>query len=495
MRLRLTQKLGFSYSLRLLGLGGLALLVSLFVLAFILLYRERELQNQRFVSLQKQLSPPLLEAARLRQRSLVRALLEGALDAHQLLGIRFASNEEGWSETVTRSGKPEAFPESAAGYRFVILDQRDNGILQALTIEVFAPLLPAPFALTRLEFIVPLLLGGCLFALGMRWQAETFLIGPLRRLRSRYTPLRISAVLAGESPVRPLDESKNEFDQIESSLLLLLQKLQNEQKDSRSAGEELARLRAKLQGEAETQRTLRTSHDSKLAALGEMAGGIAHEINNPLAILVGRAAQLRRVLSLSASISPQLEGILSSIENTVFRIQELVFELEIIASKPSQEERRPLALRAFLQKIAGLASERFMFQGLKLSIVCESDVEVLVRENELTQALLYLLENGSEAAAYSAAPWVRLVLGPIEEESVTLFVMDSGPGIPSDIRSKIFQPFFTTKDVGGGRGTGLSLAKSMIEANEGRVNFDFDASSTTLCIVLPRHRDQAQNAA
>lgn len=500
MRLRPAQKaLGFSFSLRLFALACLVLLGALGIFLTFHLHQLQRRQESRFASLQKQLSPPLLEAARLRQRTLVKALLQGALDAHELSGIRFIENGEGWQETVTRGGHVDLVT-AAAGYRFVILDQRGDGMLHTLAIELFAPVKSPLFAWDKENLSLPIALGAlAIFALafGIRWQAETQIIRPLRQLRSRFSPLRITAFLASEHPARPLEEAQSEFEQIENSFLQLLQRLQNEQRDRSGVCAELERLKRRLHEDEQAQRLHRSSQEGKLAALGEMAGGIAHEINNPLAILVGRASQLRRVLQQSASASPQIEAILGSIENTVFRIQELVFELEILASRPSQEELRPLPLQGFLQKIEERVRERFAEQGLKFSLdpLDAPEIAIVGRESELTQAFLYLLENGAEAAAYGPNPWIKIQLGSVQAESVTLLLIDSGPGIPSDIRSKIFQPFFSTKDVGRGRGTGLSLAKSIVEAGDGCLAFDFEASSTTLRIILPRHREPVQSAA
>ncbi len=501
MRPRFAKNLMHSSTWRLYGLAALVLASSILVYIGIQLYRQEEIRQVRFESLQKTLTPPLLEAARQRQRSMIKLLFQGLVDGQELSGLRFIDNHEGWQESYFQPGLP--LQESEAGYRFIILDQRADGFLHTLTVEMFLPSPLAQIFSSSQTWLLLLLCSSTALVLVQLVQAQNqkLFVRPLRGLHERILQLQLSTPLGSDTTLKALEKVEGEFEELENSYIEMLARLQVSQRDATLAREEVDRLKHRAVAEAAERQKSSIDHaatatpEAKLAALGEMAGSIAHEINNPLAILVGRSAQLRKFLSPSIADKPQLEGIIGSMEKTIYRIQELVFDLETMANRPSQEELKPLQLKKFLQRVEEAAMARYPAQGLEFIFHGAQDYSIAAREVELTQAIFYLIENAVEAAQYGTEAWVKIELGPISQDTITLLVIDSGPGIPSDIRSQIFQPFFSTKDVGQGRGTGLSLAKSIIEAGRGLVAFDYHANCTTLSIVLPRYKDHAKAAA
>lgn len=327
-------------------------------------------------------------------------------------------------------------------------------------------------------FFSVLAMGACLGA-----HAHFVLIRPLHRLSQNLQSLDFHALISEDIVVMNSSDLQHEFSAIESEFHALLGKVHHRHREVLRTRQNLAHVSARF-------------HENKLNALGEMAAGIAHEINNPLAILVGRLEQFRELMKTS-EISGKMEAIILSMEKTVFRIQDAVADLELIASSPSAEEIRKINLGRLLTRVVKVARNRYQLQEIRfetdLSSLSGLDLDIEAREVELSQALLYLLENAAEAAEKEKEAWVRIELTYIESKSqFVILIQDSGLGLEKSLRSNLFQPFFTTKSEG--RGMGLSLAKSVIDGHKGRIAFDFDRPNTTVKINLPIRQRQSSAA-
>jgi C4-dicarboxylate-specific signal transduction histidine kinase len=317
------------------------------------------------------------------------------------------------------------------------------------------------------------------------------LVRPLNALRSRLQAFQVKNILEKEIFFEVKRDAVGEFEDLENLFIMYFRQLQIEHREALVAKNNLASLNKNLERELKLRKTqleeqiAKSFNDRKLAALGEMAGGIAHEINNPLAILVGRAGQLRKFMSALNCDQAQAEMILNSIEKTIFRIQEAVTDLETIASNPSTEETKSLQFGRLLQRIRDLSINRYAPRGIRVDFPETFEAVIDAREVELAQAFLYLIENAADAAAPSETPWFRVEVQALDDKNLCVRLIDSGQGVPVDVREKIFQPFFTTKEVGQGRGVGLSLAMSIIDSHGGRLYFDFSQAHTTVCVELP----------
>ncbi|WP_176736440.1 sensor histidine kinase [Oligoflexus tunisiensis] len=320
------------------------------------------------------------------------------------------------------------------------------------------------------------------------------LVRPLRALKKRLSAFQVQNILDRETFFEVKRHVASDFDELENMFLIYLRQVQIEHREALVAKNNLASLNKNLERELQLRKTqleeqiAKSFNDRRIAALGEMAGGIAHEINNPLAILVGRAGQLRKFVSTLNCDQSEVEMILNSIEKTIFRIQEAVTDLETIASNPSTEEVKLLHFGRLLQRIRDLSINRYAPRGIRVDFPETFEATIEAREVELAQAFLYLIENASEAALQSATPWFRVEVQTLDADTLRVRLIDSGQGVPEDVRDKIFQPFFTTKEVGQGRGVGLSLAMSIIDSHGGRLYFDFNQTHTTVCVELPISR-------
>lgn len=225
---------------------------------------------------------------------------------------------------------------------------------------------------------------------------------------------------------------------------------------------------------------------AKLASLGEMAGGVAHEINNPLQVIISAADFLRDLVADENVDRDALKESVAMISNTAQRIDKIVKGLKYFAREGSLEQRQRHSLTNLFDDTLSFCRERFASRGVKLHTPTMS-TPIFLRINAIavSQVLLNLLNNSFDAVVGSREAWVRLELD-VFDGLVQISVTDSGPGIPADLREKIMNPFFTTKPVGIGTGLGLSVSKGLVESHGGKLYLDHTCKNTRFVIELPR---------
>lgn len=226
---------------------------------------------------------------------------------------------------------------------------------------------------------------------------------------------------------------------------------------------------------------------SKLVALGEMSGSVAHEINNPLQIINGHIEKMNRTLSQHSGDLKELEYSLGKIKVNSTRISNIVLGLRKINNR-SELRFSNTALRMIVDEAAGMATERFRASGIKLIVECNDDGALVnVNETQILQVLVNLLNNSFDEVQLLKDPWVK-VSTRAEKGHVHVYVTDSGGGIPSEIAKSIMSPFFTTKGIGKGTGLGLSISKEIIEIHGGRLWYNSSSANTQFVIELPLSR-------
>lgn len=228
----------------------------------------------------------------------------------------------------------------------------------------------------------------------------------------------------------------------------------------------------------------RMTNSAKMSSLGEMAGGIAHEINNPLAIILGKAGQLKRKIdSDNFEKAPLLEAI-AKIESTAQRIVKIIKGLSAFSRNAEADPMERCKLSRIVDDTIELCTDKFKQRGVALSVSSYSDVEIECRAAQISQVLLNLLNNANDAIHELPEKWVKLDIQR-QDEKVLLRIIDSGHGIPPEVLQKIMQPFFTTKGVGKGTGLGLSVSKSIVEIHHGKLSYEKLADNTCFVIELP----------
>jgi C4-dicarboxylate-specific signal transduction histidine kinase len=225
---------------------------------------------------------------------------------------------------------------------------------------------------------------------------------------------------------------------------------------------------------------------AKLSSLGEMAGGIAHEINNPLAIIIGKTAQLKRKMRDEGDSLKNYDAEIGVIEATSKRISAIIKGLSAFSRNAENDQMQKVLVPQLIQDTLELSKERFRFHSIDLKFNLESSDQTYVngRASQLLQVLINLLNNAYDAVEHLPEKWVRIVVSTDNEKCI-ISVTDSGPGIPSNILEKIMTPFFTTKDVGKGTGLGLSISKGIIEEHHGKLYYDTTSTHTRFIIELP----------
>jgi len=233
----------------------------------------------------------------------------------------------------------------------------------------------------------------------------------------------------------------------------------------------------------ETQ--IHLAQNSKLSALGEMAGGIAHEINNPLSIIKGYVDLINRHYTRQTLNANNLEQYLNKIDQTISRISKIVTGMKRFSRESSKDEKVRYPLNKIIEETLDICQEKMNNFGTKIEIDNKSlDLDVFCRPVEISQVLLNLINNSFYAISSTNQPWIKLKIFE-DSKVVRIKVTDSGKSLSEDIRKKLFQPFFTTKEVGVGTGLGLSISRGIIEEHGGKLYYDDKESNTTFVIELP----------
>lgn len=230
------------------------------------------------------------------------------------------------------------------------------------------------------------------------------------------------------------------------------------------------------------------SSSARLTALGEMAGGIAHEINNPLTVAHAHASRLRDMAEAGRELDP--ETIIRSaqkIESVCMRISRIIAGLRSIARDGDNDRFVLVPLKPIVEDALALSTEKFRHRHIELQVDRIADSLALeCRSVQISQVLVNLLLNAQHAVeSLPGQRWIRLAV--IDRSStIEIRVSDSGLGIAPEIRDRIFDPFFTTKDVGKGTGLGLSVSASIAEAHGGALFLDENELHTTFVLILQK---------
>lgn len=227
-------------------------------------------------------------------------------------------------------------------------------------------------------------------------------------------------------------------------------------------------------------------HSEKMSALGRLAGEISHEINNPLAIIHGNASLIGK-----SSADAQVKEFAATIEQTAKRISKIVKGMRAL----SRDSRNDPPLRTFLNPLVqdsfSLCAERAKSEGIKLELAKpEKDIYILCRSSEICQVLLNLLNNALDATEGVPAAWVKLEVKETPKMA-EISISDSGPGVPVELRPRILDPFFTTKEPGKGMGLGLSISRSIVEAHGGKLWLDEKSANTRFVFTVPLSPEEA----
>jgi len=237
----------------------------------------------------------------------------------------------------------------------------------------------------------------------------------------------------------------------------------------------------------------------KLTAIGELAAGVAHELNQPLMVIRGQAQMLLKVQDAGSEIFEDL-GI---IEKNTKRVMRIIDHLRTF-SRQSQSDFQPVDVNRIIEESFLLIEEQLRLSGIDVERKYLENLPAVYGDvNQLEQVFLNLITNARDAIEKRRSlekdpsdqikDEITVVTrtNATDPEWVEIYVKDTGEGVSSEVLNKIFDPFFTTKEVGKGTGLGLSISYGIIKDHKGDIEvIDTGAGGATFCIRLPKHNNQ-----
>ena len=224
---------------------------------------------------------------------------------------------------------------------------------------------------------------------------------------------------------------------------------------------------------------------SRLASLGEMATGIAHEINNPLAIIQGNThialKKVRKELAKDTKVIPHLDKVIT----TADRISNIVQGLKIYGRDANSDSFKEEKLNHIINNVLILCSEKFRNANIDLEVADTPDIQIYCQYTSIVQVIINLLNNAFDAVEHMSQKSITIDFEKTQS-MVTILFTDSGKGIASTEAEKIFDPFYSTKDVGEGTGLGLSISYSTMEDHNGRLYLkESQSGKTCFAVEIP----------
>jgi signal transduction histidine kinase len=307
---------------------------------------------------------------------------------------------------------------------------------------------------------IQILLGKDKFATKGFSDAKTIIMSKLIVDKKKYGSIAIGyrGTAKGKMKPRFLPEEKNMLDAIARELSFFIARA--------SAEDDNQKLQAQLR------------HIERLAFVGELSAGIAHELNEPLARILGFA----QLIEKAGSLTPQQAEDVDRIVKASLYTREIIKKLMIFSRQMPQQITR-VNLNEIISNILYFIDVRFHGSGVKLKTRLTKNLPVInADEVQMSQVLVNLITN----AVHATENGEIVIATSVKGKFVSLVVEDNGTGMTAEVKSRIFEPFFTTKVVGQGTGLGLSVVKGIIDAHHGRIVVNSTSGlGTKFEILLP----------
>jgi signal transduction histidine kinase len=245
------------------------------------------------------------------------------------------------------------------------------------------------------------------------------------------------------------------LSRFQASLRRTAAALQAERAVTRRQLDDLAAANARL-----TQAQAELVASERLATVGRLAAGVAHEIGNPLSGILGWVS-----VAQTKSADPELSGYLREMEGEVRRIDGIVRSL-LDLGRPARTQAVPVPLADLVRSASRLVTSGPEFREISVEIDIDPALIALADPGPLSQVVINLLINAAQAIG---GPGRVRLLGAPEDGGVRLEILDSGPGVAPELRERIFEPFFTTKSGAKGTGLGLAVSQHLVRSMSGDI--------------------------
>jgi C4-dicarboxylate-specific signal transduction histidine kinase len=269
-------------------------------------------------------------------------------------------------------------------------------------------------------------------------------------------------VSAGDlRPPPPIKMPSREMEQIQESVIEMVTNMREAREAIGAQVQEERRMRETL--ESLQRQVIR---QERLAAIGVLVSGVAHELNNPLQAILGFAELLQMRRDLPAGAAHEL----AVIQKESARASAIIRNLSRFGRQQSTEATR-VRLRDVVASVVELRQRRIAEDSIRLDVVESGNPAVRAIFTELQQVVLNFVINAEQAVIDRPEPRVITITTAARDGRAHLEVQDSGPGVPPEDEPKLFQPFFTTKPVGEGTGLGLSVSYGIIQSHGGTIGY------------------------
>ena len=233
------------------------------------------------------------------------------------------------------------------------------------------------------------------------------------------------------------------------------------------------------------EQSIKLIHTSRLAVLGEMSTGIAHEINNPLTIISGSAQALNR---LGTSEKLDIEAVVKhsqKIDRSVARISKIVKGLKHFANHSDNVAKEEVDIQEIINETIQFCQEHLVSLGIALRVGVVPKIKIHCHPIQISQVLINLVKNASDALLEETRleeKWISMNFNN-DGDFIYFIVSNGGKKIPTDITTKLFQPFFTTKGKELGTGLGLSISQTIMKNHGGDLYYDSTIGQHTVFVI------------
>ncbi len=229
---------------------------------------------------------------------------------------------------------------------------------------------------------------------------------------------------------------------------------------------------------------------SKMASLGTMGAGVAHEINNPLTIINSYNSMFRRYLEQDKIDVNNLSKVNEKIEDAVRRISEVINQLQLLSIKSSTEEAEVGAqfVDEVIEECREFINDICDREGITVSIAYKAEGgQVYADRGVLKQIFLSVIHNAIDSMLITESKFLKIRTWT--DSFVHVEIEDSGTGIPPELQDRVFDPFFTTKSPNKGMGLGMTLVKTYIQECQGHISFTSSPGKTIFKLKFIKHQE------